>query len=602
MPFQSFEERADTAAVSGRVNELRARFDAAGIDAFMIPRADAHRGETVPKGEERLAWISAFTGSAGLAIVARNAAALFVDGRYTLQAPKQTDTSVFTIIERPPADIRDWLAENLAEGNTIGFDPWLHTAGEIEALETALGPAGLNLSPVDNQVDAIWQNRPAAPADPVIVLEDERAGVSSADKRAAIVKKLKSAKADALFLSLPESINWLFNIRGTDIPNTPVTLGFAIVTADGGAELFLNPGKITPEITTALGGVKLRPDTELRAALESLGQAGKTVWIDPATCPAAAANLITDAGGKLVRQADPVALPKAIKNPTEIEGMRQAQALDAVAMSRFLTWFDNEAPKGELTEIDIVSHLEGYRRQANSLVDISFETISGAGPNGAITHYRVTENSNRTLNPGELMLVDSGGQYREGTTDITRTMATGPVPTEVQKHFTLVLKGMIALSRASFPKGTTGQQLEVFARQFLWAEGLNYNHGTGHGVGAFLGVHEGPCNIGPRPSAPLEPGMILSNEPGFYLENQYGIRIENLILVVESPHSTPEKPFYSFETLTYVPIDLRLIDPTLMTADEKAWLNAYHQKAFDETSPKVEAPVADWLREATRPI
>lgn len=596
--FQTFEERTNPDLVAPRVNALRNQLKANNIDAFLVPRADAHRGENVPAGDERLAYISSFTGSAGTAIVGTEKAALVVDGRYTLQAPKQTDTNIFEIVDLSPTATADWLIANLKKGNKVGYDGWLHTPKEIETLDAKLAKAGIELVEVSNMVDAIWEDRPAPPTNDIYTLDDAQTGKSAADKLTDLQKQMAEKNADYLVLTLPESTNWLLNIRGSDISNTPVSLGFAIVPQQGVTRFFVQPEKINPVIQAELSDVTvLEPIEELEEALTSTTT--DSVWFDDATAPIKLVNIAKSVGATIINDKDPIVIAKARKNPAEVEGMKAAQTSDAVAMARFLSWLDAEAPKGKLTETEIVEKLEDCRRQSNELLDISFETISGSGPNGAIVHYRVTENTNRTLNPGELMLVDSGGQYRNGTTDITRTMATGDTTPDQRKHFTLVLKGMIALSRVHFHKGATGAHLDVLARQFLWNEGLNYAHGTGHGVGALLGVHEGPCGISGINHNVLEEGNILSNEPGFYLEGEYGIRIENLIMVV--PSEKNEK-FLKFETLTYTPIDLRLIDKDLMTPEEIEWLNDYHQQCYDLIADRLEDDKKEWLKQATRAI
>ncbi|TDQ66783.1 Xaa-Pro aminopeptidase [Maritalea mobilis] len=596
--FQTFEERTNPDLVAPRVNALRDQLKANNIDAFLVPRADAHRGENVPAGDERLAYISSFTGSAGTAIVGTEKAALVVDGRYTLQAPKQTDTNIFEIVDLSPTATADWLIANLKKGNKVGYDGWLHTPKEIETLDAKLAKAGIELVEVSNMVDAIWEDRPAPPTNDIYTLDDAQTGKSAADKLTELQKQMAEKNADYLVLTLPESTNWLLNIRGSDISNTPVSLGFAIVPQQGVTRCFVQPEKINPVIQAELSDVTvLEPIEELEEALTSTTT--DAVWFDDATAPIKLVNIAKSVGATIINDKDPIVIAKARKNPAEVEGMKAAQTSDAVAMVRFLSWLDAEAPKGKLTETEIVEKLEDCRRQSNELLDISFETISGSGPNGAIVHYRVTENTNRTLNPGELMLVDSGGQYRNGTTDITRTMTTGDTTPDQRKHFTLVLKGMIALSRVHFHKGATGAHLDVLARQFLWNEGLNYAHGTGHGVGALLGVHEGPCGISGINHNVLEEGNILSNEPGFYLEGEYGIRIENLIMVVPSEKNDK---FLKFETLTYTPIDLRLIDKDLMTPEEIEWLNDYHQQCYDLIADRLEDDKKEWLKQATRAI
>ncbi|WP_299344167.1 aminopeptidase P family protein [uncultured Maritalea sp.] len=600
--FQQFDEKADPSLVKPRLAHLRAAMESANVDAFLIPRDDAHRGENVPAGDERLAYMTGFTGSAGYAIVTKDRAALVVDGRYTIQAPAQTDTDAVECVEMKPDAAQKWLVDALPTNARVGFDGWLHTPYAIKTLRDALKKSDIELVECTNLVDEIWQDRPAPPTDKIFTLSLEQTGKSAADKISDLAKTIAERNADALVLTLPESFCWLFNIRGSDIPNTPVTLGFAIIEKSGTAKLYVQPEKITSVLSAELGdAVTLCPISTLESDLKGLA-GNKTIWMDGNTCPSKLSNIVIEANGELLNEADPVLAIKSRKNATEIEGMVSAQRTDAAAMAKFLSWLDAEAPKGELTEIAIVKQLEQIRRQANSLVDISFETISGSGPNGAICHYRVTDKSDRTLVPGELMLVDSGGQYLEGTTDITRTMATGPATSEQKKHFTLVLQGMIALSVAIFPKGTTGTHLDVLARQFLWAEGLDYNHGTGHGVGAFLGVHEGPCGVSPRNHSPLEVGNIISNEPGYYLEGSHGIRIENLLVVKESDKSTENAPFLSFETITFTPIDKRLINKDLMSASEIAWLNHYHKQCFEIAASQLGDSDKAWLHQATQPI
>jgi Xaa-Pro aminopeptidase len=601
-PFQDFTEHTDPARVAPRLALLRTEMSKSGLDGFLVPRADAHRGENVPPGEERLAFLTGFTGSAGIAAVTADTAALFVDGRYTLQAPAQTDTHAVIVLPQPPQNPLSWLIENLEPGAKIGFDPWLHSLGERKAMQKRLKAADMALVPTANLIDRIWTNRPGPPSSRIVVRSDAQSGATRPEKLARIAKEIEAAGADAAILTLPASICWLFNIRGNDIPNTPVTLAYAIVPAKGPATIFVQPEKIIPEVSGALDGVAvLAPRDRFDAALNSLPQNCPKVRLDSTTCPDAIASALTGAGAALIEAPDPVEKPKAVKNRAEIDGMREAHRLDGVAMARFLAWFETKVVSGTLTEIDVARQLEASRTRANSLVDLSFDTISGSGPNGAIVHYRVTEASNRIIIPGDLMLIDSGGQYREGTTDITRTIATGPASQEQRTRFTLVLKGMIAISRARFPKGITGQQLDGLARQFLWDAGLDYGHGTGHGVGAFLGVHEGPAGISPNPRAAvaLEAGMILSNEPGYYLEGHYGIRIENLLHVIADGTGGDGRPRLAFETLTLAPIDKALIEVDLLRDDERGWLNAYHARVFDEIGPHLEPEVRTWLQKTT---
>ncbi len=593
--FQSFDAKTDASQVAPRLAALRAAMKKADIDAFLVPRADAHRGESVPASEARLAYMTSFTGSAGLAIIGTKKAGLFVDSRYTLQAPAETDTDKIDIHEFQGGISPD-IKLYVPQGGTLAYDPWLHTPGEVRDLTEKLD-GHAKLVAHANLVDAIWEDRPSAPVSPIEFLGHNRAGQTAEDKIASLREILAAEKADAAVLTLPESICWLFNMRGRDVPNTPFVLGFAIVPNTGLPTLYLDKAKISPEIEAALDGIaEIAKATKLTKALEKLGEAKKAVIVDPQTAPAAIADALRDAGATLIEKRDPVLGPKSRKNEVELAGMREAHRLDGVALAKFLHWFDSEAPKGELTEIGIVTALEAFRREEETCIDASFDTISGAGPNGAIVHYRVNEKTDRRLNAGELMLLDSGAQYLSGTTDITRTLSTGPATAEQKDRYTRVLKGMIAISMARFPKGTTGAQLDILARQFLWQEGVTYNHGTGHGVGAFLAVHEGPVGISPRAVAPLEAGNILSNEPGYYKAGEYGIRIENLIAIVESGDF---QGYLESETITLAPIDTRLIDLSLLTAAETEWLNGFHAKVWAEIGPRVDGPVKDWLQQAT---
>ncbi|ODT68664.1 MAG: X-Pro aminopeptidase [Pelagibacterium sp. SCN 63-23] len=596
--FQTFEEKTDSTQVAPRLSALRSAMKAAGVDAFLIPRADAHRGESVPASEARLAYMTSFTGSAGLAIVGPDKAGLFVDSRYTLQAPAQTDTALIDIHEHQGGISPD-VKLYVPKGGKLAYDPWLHTPGEVRELgEKLAGHA--EIVPHANLVDSIWPDRPAPPVSAIEFLGHNRAGETAESKIDHLREVLAAEPADAAVLTLPESICWLFNMRGRDVPNTPFVLGFAIVPRQGLPTLYLDQAKITPDLVKALDGIAtVAAGTTLTQALETLGTDQKAVLIDPQSAPAAIAEALRNSGARVVEKRDPVLGPKSRKNDAELAGMREAHRLDGVAMAKFLCWFDAEAPKGELTEIGIVTALEAFRREEESCVDASFDTISGAGPNGAIVHYRVTTKTDRRLNTGELMLLDSGAQYLSGTTDITRTLYTGAASAEQKDRYTRVLKGMIAISMARFPRGTNGAQLDILARQYLWQDGITYNHGTGHGVGAFLGVHEGPVGISPRYSVPFEAGNILSNEPGYYKTGEYGIRIENLI-VVRDAATFPG--YYDFETLTLAPIDTRLIAPDLLTPQEKDWLNAFHARIWTEIGPLVDGEVRTWLQQATAAI
>jgi Xaa-Pro aminopeptidase len=598
--FQSFEVKTDKTTVAPRLKALRARIAEAGLDGFLVPRTDAHRGESVPPSEARLGYVTSFTGSAGIAVIGPEKAGLFVDSRYTLQAPAQTDTSLVTVVEAAQGGLPAQIGDFIPEGGKLGYDAWLHSPAEIADLSKKL-QGHATLVAVPNLIDAIWADRPAPPAAPVEFLGHNRAGKKAEDKLTELRATLADEKADAVVLTVPESINWLFNMRGRDVPNVPVVLCFALVPREGMPTIFLNTNKLTPEINEGLKGIAQVADvSSMISALRQFGIDQKRVMIDPATVPEAITSAIRSVSETaLIERRDPVLLPKAKKNDAELSGMREAHRLDGVALAKFLSWFDEASPKGGLDEIGIVSALESFRREDANCIDASFDTISGAGPNGAIVHYRVDENTNRELNPGELMLVDSGAQYLMGTTDITRTLFTGSATAEERDRYTRVLKGMIAISTVRFPKGTTGAQIDVLARQFLWADGVTYNHGTGHGVGAFLSVHEGPVGISSRYTVPFEPGMIISNEPGFYKAGGFGIRTENLIHVIESPVGNG---FMEFETLTLVPIETRLIDLGLLTDGERNWLNSYHARVWREIGPLVTGSVKDWLRQATAAI
>jgi Xaa-Pro aminopeptidase len=602
--FQSFEDQSSPAQAAPRLAALRAELARRKLDGFLVPRSDEHNNEYVPKRAERLAWLTGFTGSAGMAIVLKDRAILFVDGRYTVQGREQTDPALFEIvhlIENPPPD---WLATNLKPGQRIGFDPWLHTQDAKERFAAALKLADAELVPcTDNPLDAVWPDQPPPPVATVQVFDETRSGEASARKRARIAEDLKRSHADAAVLTLPESICWLFNVRGGDLPHTPFALSFAILHDSGEAEWFIDERKLTPEVRRHIGNaVHVRAPAQLGGALEGLS--GKKVIADPGTAAAAIFDRLKAGNADIARQPDPCLLPKACKNAVEVEGMRQAHIRDGAALTRFLAWIAAEAPKGGLTEIDAAKKLEDIRVENGALKDLSFDSISGAGAHAALPHYRVTQKSNRQLKRNEIFLIDSGGQYEDGTTDVTRTVVVGKPNAEMKERFTLVLKGHIALGTARFPEGTTGAQLDTLARYPLWQYGLDFDHGTGHGVGHYLSVHEGPQSISKRPIATaLRPGMICSNEPGFYKTGDYGIRIENLI-VVKEPEEVPggERKMLSFETITLAPIDLELVEPSLLTKEEKDWLNAYHKRVHDTISPKVDALTRTWLQYATRPI
>jgi Xaa-Pro aminopeptidase len=600
--FQTFDERGERAEGAPRVAALRAELAKRGLDGFIVPRADRFQNEYVPPSDERLAWLTGFTGSAGAAIVLADRAVIFVDGRYQVQVQEEVDSAVFTVehmIERPATM---WIEANLPKGAKLGYSPWLHTVDVAERLAKACAAAEAALVPVDdNPVDAIWTDRPQPPLGAVVAHDLRFAGESTKDKLTRLRAEMQKTSADALVVSDPQAVSWLFNIRGSDVPHTPVVLAFATVPKEGRPALYVDLRKLGNEMRANLEEIaEVRPNARFERDLAELGKEHKTARLDPAGCAEEIARLVIENGGSIVRGSDPIAPMKAIKNATEIAGARAAQQRDGVAVTRFLAWFDRESARGELTEIDAVEALESFRRDTGQLKDVSFPSISGAGPNGAIVHYRVTRRSNRRIVPGELFLIDSGGQYEDGTTDITRTVAVGTPTPEMRRNFTLVLKGHIAVARAVFPDGTNGAQLDTLARQYLWRAGLDFDHGTGHGVGSYLSVHEGPARISKLGTYPLKRGMILSNEPGYYRTGAYGIRIENLVLVTEAPPvAEAERPLNAFETLTVAPIDTRLIDQTLLADDEAAWVNSYHSHVRDIVAPSLDLETRAWLFGAT---
>jgi len=588
-----------------RIGALRAELVERELHGFVVPRRDEHLGEYVPARAERLAWLTGFDGSAGQAVVLEDKAALFVDGRYTLQAANQTDPSLFDIrhmIEQPATD---WIAENSSDGDRLGYDPWLHNPDQVARLEKACRNAGAKLVVVDNPIDAVWTRQAPPPLSPAVPFPDGLAGKPSSEKRAEIADALAENGCDATVSAAPDTIAWLLNVRGADIPYTPFCLSFLIITAEGDIDWFVDARKLTEETRGHLGnGVTVREPDALGPALDQLGNDGAKVLISPQNTPAWISRRLTEAGGRVHRGDDPCQLPKARKNPVELDGMRAAHRRDGAAVSRFLAWLETAAIGDGVTELGAASKLESFRRDGEKIRNLSFATISGAGPNGAIVHYRSTEKTDRALKPGNLYLVDSGGQYLDGTTDITRTVAIGSPTDEMRRAFTRVLKGHIALASVRFPKGTTGSQLDVLARQHLWAAGLDYDHGTGHGVGSYLSVHEGPHRItktGNRTA--LEPGMVVSNEPGYYREGAFGIRIENLVAVVEAPSPEgAERELLEFETLTLAPIDRVLVVADMMTNEEIAWLDAYHARVREVVAPQVDPDSAAWLEKATAPI
>jgi Xaa-Pro aminopeptidase len=603
-----------------RLDALRQELKSRGLDGFVIPISDEHMSEYVGAYAQRLAWLTGFGGSAGTAVVLTDptlspAAAMFVDGRYTLQVREQVDGKAYAYESVPQTSAARWLGENAPKGAKIGYDAWLHGSKWVEAAQAALSHKGGTLVAVDgNPIDAVWQDQPAPSPAAAIVHDDAFAGESSKAKRAAVSEWLTARGLDATVISALDSIAWLLNLRGTDVERTPVALSYVVAHADGTADLYIAEEKVTAELRQHLGNaVRIQPRDAFVAGLGKL--AGKRVSVDPDNAVAAVFETLRAAGAAIVEERDPTILPKAVKNPVEQQGHRKAQAIDGVAVTRFLHWLSVEGPKGEVTEMSASDRLHAFRQECGDLRDLSFDTISGAGPNAASPHYRVSDESSLTLAPESVYLVDSGGQYPCGTTDITRTVwigspenESGAPPAEVKDRFTRVLKGHIAIDRAVFPKGTNGGQLDALARQFLWAVGLDYAHGTGHGVGSFLSVHEGPQRIG-KPaggqagtSQELLAGMILSDEPGYYKAGEYGIRIENLILVEPRQFAGADGEYFGFETLTLVPIDRRLVDLSLLTAEEVTWWNAYHAKVLQVIGPQVEGEVKHWLDAQCRPF
>lgn len=597
-------------AVGERLSGVRAGLAEHGLDGFFVPRADEHQGEYVPKRADRLAWLTSFTGSAGVAVVLKDAAAVFSDGRYTLQLQQQVDGAHFErlhITEQPPAD---WLLEKLPEGGRVGYDTLLHTPTQVEALIQVLAPGGIELVPLDdNLVDHAWSLQPPAPLSPAVPHPLEFAGRSSEDKRASLADDLAERGAEAAVLTLPDSIAWLLNLRGADVPHTPFCLSFAVLHADGSLDWFVDKRKVTPALQRTLGNsVRLHDPEALGSALDDLGESGAKVLADPGSAGIWFFRRLAAAGAKLLYAPDPCQLAKACKNPVEVAGTKRTHERDAVPLIRFLAWLDREActraDSGDpITEMEASDKLHALRRETGKLRDLSFDTISSVGPNGALNHYRVTEATNRPLTRGELYLVDSGGQYVDGTTDVTRTLPIGEVSTEMAERYTLVLKGHLALGRQRFPKGTTGSQIDAMARQFLWQAGLDFDHGTGHGVGSFLSVHEGPQRISKvANSIALQPGMILSNEPGYYKPGAYGIRIENLEVVEEIDLPGRERPLLGFHTLTLAPYDRRIIRLELLTPEERAQIDAYHARVFATLGQQLDKADRTWLAAATQPL
>ena len=593
-----------------RLTALRQELKARNLDGFIIPISDEHMSEYVGAYAQRLAWLTGFGGSAGSAVVLANKAAIFVDGRYTVQVRDQVDEKLFEYRSVPKDTIGGWLADNAERGARIAYDPWLHTRKSIDAARKQLERAGVELVAVEtNPIDSVWQDRPEPSAATAVVHDAALAGRSSSEKRSEIADWLKKTGHDAAVVSALDSIAWLLNIRGTDVDRTPVALSYVISHQDGTAEFFIAPEKVTPELTQHLGNaVTIRARDEFPGALAGLS--GKRVSVDPDYGVDAIAQLLEGAGAEVSFNRDPTIVPKAVKNAVEQQGHRDAQARDGAAVARFLRWIEINAPSGEVDELTAAATLKAFREEHGDLRDLSFDTISAAGPHAALPHYRVDEDSNIAIPPSSIYLVDSGGQYRDGTTDITRTVWVGPgePSREMIDRYTRVLKGHIAIDLAVFPEGTVGAQLDAFARQYLWQAGVDYAHGTGHGVGSFLSVHEGPQRIAKATSGQagsdqeLLAGMILSNEPGYYKPNGFGIRIENLVLTVKREIEGAEGDYFGFETLTFVPIDRRLVDKTMLSPEEIAWWNSYHSKVRDILAPQLSGEDLAWLERECAPI
>lgn len=599
--FQTFEVSARPEQGPPRLAALRTAIAEAGLDGWITPRADIHQGEYVAERDALLQWLTGFTGSAGFCAVTAGAAAVFVDGRYKLQLREQV-ADVFTPVDWPDTRLPAWLRESLPQGGRVGYDPWLHTVAEVAAWEKALAGSGVEMVEHANLVAPLWAERPAPPDAPFRIWPIEVAGEEAADKRARLGKELAASGAGVAVLTSPDSIAWLLNIRGGDVRCNPVPHALAFLHEDGTVDLFARAGKADPVRSHLGDGVRLHEQDAFEAAL---GRLAGPVLVDPRSCPRAVVDVLDAAGIAHVAGSDPCLLPKARKNAAELRGMRAAHRRDGVAMVRFLAWLAEEAPKGNLTEISVVEKLEGFRRASGKLLEVSFDTIAGAGPHGAINHYRVTTDTDLPVRDGELLLVDSGGQYPDGTTDITRTMAVGKPPPGAAGAYTRVLKGMVALSRVRFPHKVTGAHLDALARYHLWLAGQDYDHGTGHGVGAGLSVHEGPQRISRLSDVELEPGMIVSNEPGYYREGEFGIRIENLLVVEEKPApegGDPDRRWLGFETLTFVPLERRLIVSDMLDLSERAWVDSYHAEVLKRIGPRVEGETLAWLKAACAPL
>ena len=599
--FQSFSNLGGPAHAAARVALLREELERAGLTGFIVPRADEHQNEYVAPGEERLLWLTGFSGSAGLAIVLKEQAALFVDGRYTEQAAAQTDPTVFEIrhlVDDPPSA---WLERNLRQGDRLGYDPRLHTSEAVSRFAAACGKAAAELvAAAENPIDRLWADRPAPPLGPVDPHKLRFAGETASAKLERVRGKL--ASVDGLLISDPHNLAWLLNIRGSDVAHTPLPLGYGFVPRQGRPIVFLDPRKLSASMRDSLAELaELYEPAALQTFVAELGRKGSRVLFDAATAGALLTQTLERQGGQAEVVPDPITLMKATKNKAELAGARAAHERDGAALARFLAWFDDEAPKGRLTEIDAAAALETFRRETGLLKDISFPTIAAAGPHAALPHYRVSQASNRKIGRG-VFLIDSGAQYEDGTTDVTRTIALGRPTPVMRDRFTRVLKGHIAIAEAVFPAGTTGAQIDALARTHLWRAGLDFDHGTGHGVGSYLSVHEGPQRISKTGTIALAEGMIVSDEPGYYSPGAFGVRIENLLAVTARKIAGAERRMLGFETLTLAPIDLRLIDLRLMTANEIKWLNAYHGRVRQTVSPLLDARTRRWLSNAARRV
>ncbi len=595
--FQSFEVTARPEQGPPRLQALRDELNAEGLDGFLVPRADAHQGEYVAAHDERLAWLTGFTGSAGFCAALKGIAGVFIDGRYRTQVKAQMADD-FTPVPWPEVQLGDWLVEKLSDGDVVGFDPWLHTPGQIAQVEAALEGSGVSLRRCENLIDRIWEDQPAPPMEPAKVHPLAFAGESHDDKRSSLAAILLEAGQKAAVITLPDSICWLLNIRGADIPRNPVVHGFAVLRDTGAVDLFMAASKLTGLEDHLGAGVTCREPEALKGFLAALDG---PVRLDQQTVPVAIADIL---GDRVTWGDDPCALPKACKNEAEIAGSREAHLRDGAALCELLAWLDGQAP-GALSETQVVSQLEASRRKDNALQDISFETIAGTGPHGAIMHYRVTEETDATLEGGHLLVLDSGGQYLDGTTDITRTIAIGPPGEQEQQAFTRVLSGMIAMSRLRWPEGLAGRDIECVGRLPLWMAGQDFDHGLGHGVGAYLSVHEGPQRLSKISHVPLAPGMILSNEPGYYREGAFGIRIENLLVVRKAPAlpgGDDHRAMLAWETLSFAPIDRRLIVTEMLDTASRKWLNAYHVEVAEKIGPRLTPAAKTWLDAATAPL